>query len=543
MRLLAVLAAILLVAGCVVNDSCLDCDDGNPCTQDSCLSGECSHQKLAGPVEGCYGVGGCTEYSCFDGACIPQKIMKCCGNGVCDFGENYSSCLMDCKPTCFDGIKNQDEDGVDCGGPCQPCQMGEYNYLNKLGAYRQMWFDIAGNYTLAIKAYNSDKDLKALRNTSIKVYGEVGDVRALALNSTAPPEYASTQSLLNVTLSLYMQAVDSMVSYTASKDERRRVSANRVLSDALDNDKLFVEKYNGMAREYNRRVQTCENHRLDQGEESVDCGGICDAPCSKVVNVTKFVTMTVENGPASVIVNISSPAADYPPQQKVLATYLKPRPDFEIVTPEGNMYYGYDIQTPAYGNVVFKITQTLRLNREAPPAKSASDYFSSKYLVANQFSSASDEICFRAKALKTGANTTAQTVSRLQGWMITNIQYEANEEEFGADYCYINKRGACDEQADLFVSLARCVGIPARRVTGSLINGSQMDGHAWAEYYDGGWVYIDPSIKNADLAVAPDNKHVTACIGEGAYHCGVGYMYTYSGRKPKIIIEERTVLG
>ena len=25
-------------------------------------------------------------------------------------------------PTCFDGKQNQREEGVDCGGPCQPCE-------------------------------------------------------------------------------------------------------------------------------------------------------------------------------------------------------------------------------------------------------------------------------------------------------------------------------------------------------------------------------------------------------------------------------------
>ena len=30
---------------------------------------------------------------------------------------------------CSDGIKNQDESGIDCGGPCKPC--GKINYILK----------------------------------------------------------------------------------------------------------------------------------------------------------------------------------------------------------------------------------------------------------------------------------------------------------------------------------------------------------------------------------------------------------------------------
>ena len=31
------------------------------------------------------------------------------------------SALSSCEETCYDGVKNQDEEQVDCGGPCVPC--------------------------------------------------------------------------------------------------------------------------------------------------------------------------------------------------------------------------------------------------------------------------------------------------------------------------------------------------------------------------------------------------------------------------------------
>ena len=33
-------------------------------------------------------------------------------------------CLSCAEATCFDGIQNQGEEGVDCGGPCPAC--GKY---------------------------------------------------------------------------------------------------------------------------------------------------------------------------------------------------------------------------------------------------------------------------------------------------------------------------------------------------------------------------------------------------------------------------------
>ena len=32
------------------------------------------------------------------------------------------TCKVACKACCSDGIQNQGEEGVDCGGPCAPCK-------------------------------------------------------------------------------------------------------------------------------------------------------------------------------------------------------------------------------------------------------------------------------------------------------------------------------------------------------------------------------------------------------------------------------------
>jgi hypothetical protein len=49
-----------------------------------------------------------------------------CGDGLCNGTESCSVCAQDCGacPSCSDGIQNQGETGVDCGGPCAPCSTG-----------------------------------------------------------------------------------------------------------------------------------------------------------------------------------------------------------------------------------------------------------------------------------------------------------------------------------------------------------------------------------------------------------------------------------
>lgn len=68
-----------------------------------------------------------TDPSC-DAACTPSCADKTCGTDGC--GGSCGSCLVGkacidgiCKglPTCTDGIKNQEEVGIDCGGSCPAC--------------------------------------------------------------------------------------------------------------------------------------------------------------------------------------------------------------------------------------------------------------------------------------------------------------------------------------------------------------------------------------------------------------------------------------
>lgn len=100
-----------------------ECNDKNNCNTE--------HQKPA-LNESCIYLGTCfdilknqdeTDTDCGGQKCEPCDLnKKCifdldCKSGFCDPLENI------CKePTCTDGFKNQDEEGIDCGGPCPLCE-------------------------------------------------------------------------------------------------------------------------------------------------------------------------------------------------------------------------------------------------------------------------------------------------------------------------------------------------------------------------------------------------------------------------------------
>jgi len=60
----------------------------------------------------------CCPESCGTGAFLEMHCNAFSGSGTCVY-PNQAQCLQD--PTCKDGIKNQNEEETDCGGPCPAC--------------------------------------------------------------------------------------------------------------------------------------------------------------------------------------------------------------------------------------------------------------------------------------------------------------------------------------------------------------------------------------------------------------------------------------
>lgn len=53
------------------------------------------------------------------------RTRECFDTRGCDTREIFYVDTCEFEPSCFDGIQNQDETGVDCGGVCPPCQDDE----------------------------------------------------------------------------------------------------------------------------------------------------------------------------------------------------------------------------------------------------------------------------------------------------------------------------------------------------------------------------------------------------------------------------------
>lgn len=71
------------------------------------------------------------------------------------------------------------------------------------------------------------------------------------------------------------------------------------------------------------------------------------------------------------------------------------------------------------------------------------------------------------------------------------------------------RRGDCNEHTQLFVALARALGIPARAVTGMIWVGGKFYYHAWAEVQMNEWVAVDPTFGQFPA----DAAHVRFLVG------------------------------
>jgi hypothetical protein len=98
--------------------SASQCNDGNSCTTDSCVSNLCKHDSISGCSNTC--TANCAGKECGADGCGGTCSPGCSSGFTCSNNQCVTSGSS--SPSCTDGIKNQGETAIDCGGPnCQAC--------------------------------------------------------------------------------------------------------------------------------------------------------------------------------------------------------------------------------------------------------------------------------------------------------------------------------------------------------------------------------------------------------------------------------------
>lgn len=98
-------------------------NDGKPCTMDVCEDGLPVNNPFPNGGTPCPDIG---SGVCFEGECVEcygTSPLNHCGGGLAC--TNVNCVPMECELGQPNGVKDGMETGVDCGGPCAPCWVGQ----------------------------------------------------------------------------------------------------------------------------------------------------------------------------------------------------------------------------------------------------------------------------------------------------------------------------------------------------------------------------------------------------------------------------------
>jgi hypothetical protein len=104
-----------------------------------------------------------------------------------------------------------------------------------------------------------------------------------------------------------------------------------------------------------------------------------------------------------------------------------------------------------------------------------------------------DEIKEMAFHIARGSRDPRVVAQRLNQWVHDSVKKEVTLGIPSALHVLRTRRGDCNEHAQLYVALARAVGIPARVVAGLALVDGKFYYHAWPEVMLRGWVAVDPT--------------------------------------------------
>lgn len=207
--------------------------------------------------------------------------------------------------------------------------------------------------------------------------------------------------------------------------------------------------------------------------------------------------------------------------QKIAIDDINPKPLDVIIDEDGNWLARYKLLPSQKLNILVKGHAKIS---HVPTDRSMPLADKDKYLRADKYWEVNDpEIQKIAKDLK--------TPKEVYDYVVKNLKYDTKrikevQERAGARGVLLDKASAvCLEFTDLFVTLSRAAGIPARALEGYANTSNSADRplslvedvlHAWPEYYDESkktWVMVDPTwgntTKGIDYFNVLDFDHLT----------------------------------
>lgn len=209
---------------------------------------------------------------------------------------------------------------------------------------------------------------------------------------------------------------------------------------------------------------------------------------------------------------------------------------FVDITPIGNKM----ITMPNFGKYdsYFNLTRTGRPGEDLIKSSDIWDY-------------QIPEILQLVKALKKNSANISEYIELAFKFVNQKIRYEINSMREISSQALIHRKGDCSEFSDLFVSLLRAGGVPAKIVKGWVIElGDYTLGpHQWSEYFSPvhGWIQSDPTW---GFLIGVSCQHIcrkregiiTSDYDYGVTYKAINYNYNRPETENKIQIEEEVTV-
>jgi len=138
-------------------------------------------------------------------------------------------------------------------------------------------------------------------------------------------------------------------------------------------------------------------------------------------------------------------------------------------------------------------------------------------------------------------------VRKIWEWIDKNFPWASAREysniENIPEYVLANRHGDCGQVSLLFITMARCAGVPAKWQSGWMLHPGNINLHDWAEvYYTGiGWVPVDQSFGRVKSAKPNEESYYFYTKGLDAYRLIVNDDISRSFFPAKILPRSETV--
>ena len=288
---------------------------------------------------------------------------------------------------------------------------------------------------------------------------------------------------------------------------------------------------------------------------------ICQGSLTNSVHFVKTRELTIPDGTQKLVVQLpsASNATLFAYSLKIESasiSYSK-KPDAVTVTsgginatwtnPPPKLSYTMDTNLTIDVNV-----DGLNSESQLPVKLPSSEQSAIKYLSPSTYVQSEDrDIANTAKAIANNTRYESAAVTSLMLWVSDNLKYDSNVTKHDASWTFHNKRGTCENYAHLSLAMLRSVGIPARYVSGYLVDGEinvegyattygyQWDSgpHSWIEVYypDIGWVPYEPQ-KTLGFV---DDHHVREAVGTDSADIPNKLTYTSTvGDNRRVVIND-----